>query len=294
VRTSTLLVALFALGAGAAEPGTATPPPNPAEAKPQATPPPPTNPHAMGGAPHGMPPGFAFNPPPTVKLTPQDVKDAFYAIGQSVGKGVGDSFSPTKEEWAELKKGLMDQVDGKALRVKPEDIQMKARQLERDRREVRHQADLKKNETELAKLAKEPGMQKLPSGVMVKVLTKGTGEQPKPTDTVSVNYKGTLTDGKEFDSSYKRGKPAEFPLNGVIKCWTEGVGAMKVGEKAKLVCPSDLAYGPASPPGSGIPPDSILIFEVELLSVKAGSPPPSMPPGMGHPMGTPPPPPSHP
>jgi len=281
--TASLLVLLPAF-ASAAEPGS-TPPPD--QAKPAQLPPNhpqmPPNPH--GG---GMPPGMMMNMPPPVKLTPEDVKNVFFAIGMSVGKGVGDAFSPSKEEWAELKKGLQDQLDGKELRVKPEEIQMKARQLEGERREVKHQADVKKNEAELAKLAKEAGVTKLPSGVMIKHLTPGSGPQPQASDTVSVNYKGTTTDGKEFDSSYKRGKPTDFPLRGVIKCWTDGVGAMKVGEKAKLICPSDLAYGPNPPPGSGIPPNAILIFEVELLSIKPPAPPPSMtmpnlPPPPGNP-----------
>ncbi len=274
--TASLLVLLPAL-ALAAEPGT-TPPPDQAKpaAQPAAMPPGhpqmPPNPH--GG---GMPPGMQMmNMPPPVQLTPEDVKNVFFAIGMSVGKGVGDAFSPSKEEWAELKKGLQDQIEGKELRAKPEEIQMKARQLEGERREVRHQADLKKNEAELAKLGKEAGVTKLPSGVMIKHLSPGTGPLPAATDTVSVNYKGTTTDGKEFDSSYKRGKPTDFPLRGVIKCWTDGVGAMKVGEKAKLICPSDLAYGPNPPPGSGIPPNAILIFEVELLSIKPATPAPNL------------------
>ncbi len=118
----------------------------------------------------------------------------------------------------------------------------------------------------LAKAAAEPGAVKTASGLVYKDLTKGTGPSPKATDMVTVNYKGTLTDGTEFDSSYKRGEPATFPLNGVIKCWTEGVQMMKVGGKARLVCPSDIAYGPASPSPS-IPPNSTLVFEVELVKI---------------------------
>jgi FKBP-type peptidyl-prolyl cis-trans isomerase FkpA len=98
------------------------------------------------------------------------------------------------------------------------------------------------------------------------MLTEGTGASPKATDTVKVHYRGTLTDGKEFDSSYKRGQPTSFPLKGVIPCWTEGVQAIKVGGKAKLQCPSPLAYGTRGIPGV-IPPDATLTFEIELLEI---------------------------
>ncbi len=116
--------------------------------------------------------------------------------------------------------------------------------------------------------AREKGAVKLPSGIVYKELTAGKGPSPKATDTVKVNYRGTLTNGTEFDSSYKRNAPAEFPLNAVIPCWTEGVQRMKVGGKAQLVCPSDKAYGEqGSPPV--IPPNATLVFEVELLGIGA-------------------------
>ena len=105
------------------------------------------------------------------------------------------------------------------------------------------------------------------SGLVFKSIKDGTGPSPKATDTVKVHYKGTFPDGKEFDSSYKTGGPAEFPLNGVIKCWTEGVQMMKVGGKAKLTCPSDIAYGPRGAGGGLIPPNATLVFEVELLGI---------------------------
>jgi FKBP-type peptidyl-prolyl cis-trans isomerase FkpA len=98
---------------------------------------------------------------------------------------------------------------------------------------------------------------------------EGTGATPKATDTVRVHYRGTLTDGKEFDSSYKRNEPVEFPLNQVISCWTEGVQMMKVGGKARLICPAATAYGDAGRPPV-IPPGATLIFEVELLGVQGG------------------------
>ena len=105
------------------------------------------------------------------------------------------------------------------------------------------------------------------SGLQYTSLREGTGATPGPTDTVSVNYRGTLLNGREFDSSYKSGRPVEFQLNKVIKCWTEGLQMMKVGGKAELYCPANIAYGDNGIPGS-IPPFSSLTFEVELLGIK--------------------------
>ena len=105
------------------------------------------------------------------------------------------------------------------------------------------------------------------SGLVIQTLKEGTGTAPKATDTVKVHYRGTFIDGKEFDSSYKRGEPTEFPLNRVIPCWTEGVQKMKVGGKAKLTCPPSLAYGTRGA-GRVIPPNATLSFDVELLGVQ--------------------------
>jgi FKBP-type peptidyl-prolyl cis-trans isomerase FkpA len=105
------------------------------------------------------------------------------------------------------------------------------------------------------------------SGLVYESLKDGTGAQPAATDTVKVHYRGTFPDGREFDSSIKRGQPAEFPLNRVIPCWTEGVQRMKVGGKAKLVCPPAIAYGSRGA-GSVIPPDATLHFEVELIDIR--------------------------
>lgn len=118
----------------------------------------------------------------------------------------------------------------------------------------------------LEKAAKEPGAVKTSSGLVYRELKPGTGASPKATDTVTVNYRGTLTDGTEFDSSYKRNEPASFPLNQVIPCWTEGVQMMKVGGKSQLVCPAAIAYREqGSPPV--IPGGATLIFEIELLGI---------------------------
>jgi FKBP-type peptidyl-prolyl cis-trans isomerase FkpA len=114
--------------------------------------------------------------------------------------------------------------------------------------------------------AKEPGAVVSSTGLVYRALKEGNGASPKASDTVKVHYRGTLPDGKEFDSSYKRGEPIEFPLNRVIPCWTEGVQRMKVGGKAKLTCPPQIAYG-ANGAGGVIPPNATLLFEVELLGI---------------------------
>lgn len=120
----------------------------------------------------------------------------------------------------------------------------------------------------LKNAGKEEGARTLLSGVVFKPLRKiARGRSPRSTDTVRVDYRGTLIDGTEFDSSYSRGEPAIFALNEVIPCWTQGVAVMKVGEKARLVCPSATAYGSrGSPPD--IPPNAVLVFEVELLRIE--------------------------
>ena len=117
-----------------------------------------------------------------------------------------------------------------------------------------------------ATAAKEPGAQVTSSGLVFRSLKEGTGANPQSSDKVRVHYRGTFADGKEFDSSYTRGQPAEFPLDRVIKCWTEGVQLMKVGGKAKLTCPPDIAYGQRGA-GGVIPPGATLQFEVELLAI---------------------------
>ncbi|MFN7197882.1 MAG: FKBP-type peptidyl-prolyl cis-trans isomerase [Hylemonella sp.] len=117
-----------------------------------------------------------------------------------------------------------------------------------------------------AAAAKEKGANVLPSGLVITSLKEGSGPMPAATDTVRVHYRGVLADGKEFDSSYKRGEPTAFPLNSVIPCWTEGVQRMKPGGKAKLTCPPAIAYGAAGA-GGVIPPNATLNFEIELIAV---------------------------
>lgn len=116
-------------------------------------------------------------------------------------------------------------------------------------------------------LAKSAGVVETSSGLVYLSLKEGTGDSPAATDTVKVHYRGTFLDGKEFDSSYQRGQPAEFPLNRVIKCWTEGVQRIRVGGKARLTCPPAIAYGERGA-GGVIPPNATLRFEIELLEIK--------------------------
>jgi FKBP-type peptidyl-prolyl cis-trans isomerase FkpA len=106
-----------------------------------------------------------------------------------------------------------------------------------------------------------------PSGIVVETVQAGSGTSPKATDNVKVHYRGTFPDGREFDSSYKRGQPTSFPLNRVIPCWTEAVQMMKPGGKVRITCPPQLAYGANGAPGGGIPPNATLVFEIELVSV---------------------------
>jgi FKBP-type peptidyl-prolyl cis-trans isomerase FkpA len=166
-----------------------------------------------------------------------------------------------------VKQGLTDANNGKSPAVDLSVYNAKVQELAKSRRKVQGEKLVSVNKEFLEKAAGEKGAVKTDSGLVYLSLKDGSGNSPGATDTVKVNYRGTLTDGKEFDSSYKRGKPAEFRLDGVIKCWTEGLQRMKVGGKAKLVCPATLAYGDAGA-GELVLPGATLAFEVELVDVK--------------------------
>jgi FKBP-type peptidyl-prolyl cis-trans isomerase FkpA len=143
----------------------------------------------------------------------------------------------------------------------------KVQELARARRKIVGAKLAGVNKEFLEKAAAEKGAVQTATGLVYSSLKEGTGATPGAKDTVVVNYRGTLPDGKEFDSSYKRGKPADLRMDGVIKCWTEGLQKMKVGGKAKLVCPSSLAYGEVGA-GELILPGATLAFEVELIEIK--------------------------
>jgi FKBP-type peptidyl-prolyl cis-trans isomerase len=205
---------------------------------------------------------------PALAADPQtDDQKAFYALGVGLSKQLMQLQPLTPEEVGFISSGLTDALTGKPTKADPEAFGAKIRDIAQARMKVAGEAEKKKGTEFVEKAAKEKGAKKTESGLIYQEVTPGTGEQPKATDTVKVNYRGTLIDGTEFDSSYKRNQPATFPLSGVIKCWTEGVQLMKVGGKSKLVCPSDIAYGDrGSPPV--IKPGSTLVFEVELLSIE--------------------------
>lgn len=204
-------------------------------------------------------PGAAQSSAPGPAQLQTDDEKALYSLGYQFGKSL-DPFSMSPAELEALKRGITDAHTGAQEAVDTEKYGQMVQGLARSRQS-------KANDVLLEKAAQEKGAQKLPSGVIYKELQAGSGPSPKATDTVAVHYRGTLMTGEEFDSSYKRNQVAEFPLNGVIPCWTEGLQKMKVGGKAKLVCPAAKAYGDRPPPGSKIPPGAVLQFEVELVGI---------------------------
>ena len=160
----------------------------------------------------------------------------------------------------------LDGVLGKPAQVDLRAYGPKLQELQRSRGAAAAAQEKKAGEAVLAKAAGEKGASKTPAGAVVIPLRPGTGASPSASDKVKVHYHGTLTDGTVFDSSVQRGEPITFPLDGVIRCWTEGVQQMKVGGKARLVCPSDTAYGDRGAPPR-IKPGATLVFEVELLEI---------------------------
>jgi FKBP-type peptidyl-prolyl cis-trans isomerase len=194
-----------------------------------------------------------------------DQDKTLYALGLAIGGNVKD-FKLTAAELALVSAGISDAVLGKDPQVDIQTYGPQIQALAQERMSAAATAEKTAAGAFLAKMAKEPGAKRSESGMIFIPVTDGTGASPTATSTVKVHYHGTLRDGTVFDSSVQRGEPISFPLNGVIPCWTEGVQMMKVGGKAKLVCPSDTAYGDQ---GSGpIPGGAALQFEVELLGIE--------------------------
>lgn len=197
--------------------------------------------------------------------TPKTEDDkTLYALGQMLGHSIA-VFDLSPGELEMVKAGLSDAVLKKKPAVEGDAYRAKVDALARSRSTSMAQKEKARGPALIAAAAKEPGAVKLPSGMVIRTVKPGTGESPAPTDQVKVHYEGRLPDGTVFDSSRKRGQPATFPLNGVIKCWTEGVTHMKVGEQAILTCPADLAYGDRGQ--QNIPGGSTLTFDVELLGI---------------------------
>jgi FKBP-type peptidyl-prolyl cis-trans isomerase FkpA/FKBP-type peptidyl-prolyl cis-trans isomerase FklB len=191
-----------------------------------------------------------------------------YAIGLAFSQNLS-WFNLSEAEMKMVEQGLADGVLNKTTKPKV-DLQTygpKIQELQRTRMTALAAQEKKVGQAFLDKAAAEKGATKTASGVIVTPLKPGTGPSPAATDKVKVHYHGTLIDGTVFDSSVQRGEPATFPLDKVIKCWTEGVQTMKVGGKSRLVCPSDTAYGERGAPPR-IKPGSALVFEVELLAIE--------------------------
>jgi FKBP-type peptidyl-prolyl cis-trans isomerase FklB len=200
-----------------------------------------------------------------------DKEKQSYALGMNIARGI--SRQGADVDAAAMARGLRDTLSGAKPLLTDDEAEAALKQLQdvvKAKQDAELQkigeANMKEGQEFLAANKTKDGVVTLPSGLQYKIITPGTGPKPTADDTVVCNYSGAFLDGKEFDSSYKRGQPAEFPLKGVIKGWTEALQLMPVGSKWQLFIPSDLAYGPQ---GRGpIPPNATLIFQVELISIK--------------------------
>ena len=199
-----------------------------------------------------------------------DLEKLSYSLGIILGERIQNDFGELDPQF--VLEGLKDskdpnswKLDRPAINKAVQDAQAKVRAEQQRQVEAISEANLKSGEAFLADNASQDGVTVTASGLQYKVLAEGSGDSPKATDTVKVHYEGRLISGSVFDSSIARGEPVSFPLNGVIPGWSEGVQLMKVGSKFQFTIPSALAYGPA---GTGpIPPNSVLVFDVELLEI---------------------------
>ncbi len=196
-----------------------------------------------------------------------DMQKASYGVGTQIGNNMKQQSIEIDAD--ALVAGLKDAMTAKELRLKPEEIQQALMKLQESAiKKQTETADKNKKEGQayLDKNKADTNIKTTASGLQYQVLKEGTGKSPSDKDTITAHYEGKLIDGKKFDSSYDRNQPAEFPVTGVIPGWTEALKMMKVGSKWKLYVPPELGYG--SSPRPGIPPNSVLVFEVELLGIK--------------------------
>jgi FKBP-type peptidyl-prolyl cis-trans isomerase len=187
-----------------------------------------------------------------------------YGLGQALGQNIKEA-GLTEAEVASVIQGLSDSALKRASKVDMDTYGPKLQAFMTSRMQAAASGELAESQKFVEEQAKAAGATRTASGIVIQEMKAGTGPNPKPDDVVKVHYHGTLRDGSVFDSSVKRGEPAQFPLNQVIPCWTEGVQLIKVGGKSKLTCPASLAYGPEGRPG--IPGNAALVFEVELLEI---------------------------
>lgn len=246
----------------------AAPSPTPPAKKPAAS--------AAKKSPSAAKTGTASKAQPVTALTTNKQK-ASYAIGMNWGTGLHRQGIDVDS--AALIQGMKDALAGGKTLLTEDEARTALMQLQKEMQEKQQakaaaegEANKKEGDAFLAANKTKEGVVTLPSGLQYKILKEGNGPKPTASDSVVCNYKGTLINGTEFDSSYKRGEPATFPVTGVIKGWTEALQLMPVGSKWQLFIPPDLAYGPRGTPGGPIGPNATLIFEVELISIKEKNP----------------------
>jgi FKBP-type peptidyl-prolyl cis-trans isomerase len=198
-----------------------------------------------------------------------DEDKASYIIGHEISSSIKSG--ELKVNKILLLKSIEDGLSGKESEISQQDSQAFMQKYMTEQQKIRSDKNLKEGETYLSKNKSEKGIVTLASGLQYKILTEGKGKKPKGTDTVTVNYEGTLINGKVFDSSYQRGQPVSFPVNGVIKGWTEALQLMPEGSTWMLYIPANLAYGTQSP-SPAIGPNSTLVFKVNLVSITKPAP----------------------
>jgi FKBP-type peptidyl-prolyl cis-trans isomerase FklB len=271
ISTTALIIsaATFSAGTARAQQPAAAPANPPPAAQDKTT----TPPAAKPAKPEATKSGTASGAKTAAPLTLATTKDKLsYALGMNFGENLHKQ--SVAVDTSIVVRGMKDGLaGGKTLMTEEEartaitDLMAGLRKQHEEQMQKAGEGNKKEGDTFLAANKSKPGVVALPSGLQYKILQAGTGPKPVATDSVVCNYRGTLIDGKEFDSSYKRGQPATFPVGGVIKGWTEALQLMPVGSKWQLFIPSELAYGPRGA-GADIGPNATLIFEVELLSIQ--------------------------